>query len=427
MYINGGYMKKEKSGKYSDRSKKYKRRRKREVISYEDMPLEEYEDDRTEISKPAVKRILIIAGIILVLGLITFAVANRDSLTPERIGNWFKYDVLGSKDTGFPVDIQGSAITQGNFIYNGNITYVSDTAFVTLSNDGNEMAYNQITFAEPEIDADGGKVIVYNLGGIGYAVGTETELSSTKDTKDDIFTADINSMGFYCVVTKADGYLSKLHVYNKHNEKIYSYSFSDYYVTSVALNNDGTGCVACGLTGKDGSISSVAYILDFAKEESVATFSLDDNVIYDVAYLDDGTVCMIGSQASFTLDVGTANLNQIDYNQMQLTSYDINTDTTSFVLSLSRSGDGRKCSLEYINKAGEIVSVNDTELACESISLYKNRLAVLQNNTCYLFDTDGTKIGKVKTGNGSIAVKLESPSTAYILGINEIRKIIKFE
>lgn len=420
-------MKKKKSGKYSDRSRENKRRRKREVISYEDMPLEEYEDDRTEISKPAVKRILIIAGIILVLGLITFAVANRDSLTPERIGNWFKYDVLGSKDTGFPVDIQGSGITQGNFLYNGNITYVSDTAFVTLSNDGNEMAYNQITFAEPEIVADGDKVIVYNLGGIGYAVGTQTELSNTKDTKEDIFTADINSKGYYCVVTKADGYLSKLHVYNNHNEKLYSYSFSDYYVTSVALNNDGTGCVACGLAGKDGSISSVAYVLDFAKEEPKATFSLDDNTIYDVEYLDGGNVCMIGSQASFTLDIGGANLNQIDYNQMQLTSYDINTDTASFVLSLSRSGDGRKCSLEYINKAGEIVSVNDTELACESISLYKNRLAVLQNNTCYLFDTEGTKIGKAKTGNGSLAVKLESPSTAYILGINEIRKIIKFE
>ena len=198
-------------------------------------------------------------------------------------------------------------------------------------------------------------------------------------------------------------------------------------MTAVALNNDGKSCVACGLTGKDGSISSVAYVLDFAKEEPIATFSLDDNTIYDVEYLDGGTVCIIGSQASFTLDIGSSNLNQIDYNQMKLTSFDINTDTASFILSLSRSGDGRKCSLEYINKSGEIVNVNDTELSCESISLYKNRLAVLQNNTCYLFDTDGTKIGKAKTGNGSLAVKLDSPSTAYILGINEIRKIIEFK
>jgi hypothetical protein len=149
-------MRKKKSGKYSDRSKEYNKRvKKREVISYEDMPLDEYEDDRTEISKPAVKRILILTGIIIVLGLIVFAVANRDNLTPEKIGNWVKYDVLGSKDTGYPVDIVGSGISVGNFKYESNITYVSDTAFVALSNDGNEMAYSQIAFAEPILVSKG--------------------------------------------------------------------------------------------------------------------------------------------------------------------------------------------------------------------------------------------------------------------------------
>lgn len=187
-------MKKKKSGKYGDRSKENKKRlKKRQVISYEDMPLEEYDDDRTEISKPAVKRILIVAGIILVLGLIVFAVANRENLTPEKIGNWFKYDVLGSKDTGYPVDIVGSGVSEGNFYYGSNISYVSDTAFVSLSNDGNEMAYDQISFAEPVLVAEGNNVIIYNLGGTGYVTGTQTELNSVKETKEDIFTADINS------------------------------------------------------------------------------------------------------------------------------------------------------------------------------------------------------------------------------------------
>jgi hypothetical protein len=289
------------------------------------------------------------------------------------------------------------------------------------------MAYSQIAFAEPILVSKGNNVLVYNLGGTGYATGTQTELNDVSETDEDIFTGDINSKGTYCVVTKADGYLSKLYAYNNNNEKLYSYSFADYYITSIALNNNGDGCVACGVSAKDGSISSIAYVLDFSKEEPVATYSLDDNTVYSVAYLDSGTACMIGEESSYTLDIGGAKLNQIDYNQMQLTDFDINTDTASFVLSLSRSGDGRKCSLEYINKSGEIINVNDTELACESISLYKSRIAVLDDNICYLFDTDGNEIGKAKAGNGALSVKLDSPTSAYILGINEIRKVIEFK
>ncbi|MBQ5347130.1 MAG: hypothetical protein IIU39_03660 [Ruminococcus sp.] len=112
---------------------------------------------------------------------------------------------------------------------------------------------------------------------------------------------------------------------------------------------------------------------------------------------------------------------------MQLTAFDINTDTNSFVLSLSRSGDGRTCSIEYINGAGEIVNVNDTNLTIKSIDLYKNRIAALDSDTCYVYDTDGRKIGKANAGNGSKAVRLGNTNEAYILGINELRRIVQFK
>ena len=421
-------MKRHKGGKYSDRSAELRKKKiKRKVISYEDVPLEEYEDERTKISKSAVKRIVLFAGLILLLGLVVFAIANRDNLTPERISRWITYDLLGSRDTGYPVDIVGSNVEKGNFAYEGNIQYVSDTSFVALASNGNELAYKQLTFARPILASAGDNVIIYNLGGTGYITGNKKELRNVREDENDIFTADINSKGYYCITTKVDGYLSKITVYNKDNEKVYAYSFADYYINAVALNNDGTGCVACGFSGSDGSLSSIAYVLDFSKEEPLSTYSLDENPIYSVEYLDNNNVCMVGSDASYTLEISSGKLSQIDYNQMKLTAFDINKDTGNFVLSLSRSGDGRKCSLEYINRFGEVIGVNDTERKIDSVSLYKNRIGVLDNNKCYIYDTDGNKISKAKTGNGSKAIRLESPDSAYVLGINEIRKIIDFK
>ncbi len=94
------------------------------------------------------------------------------------------------------------------------------------------------------------------------------------------------------------------------------------------------------------------------------------------------------------------------------------------MLSLSRSADGRKCSVNYVNINGEILNVNDTNREIHSISLYKNRIAVLDSNKAYLFDTEGNLLSKTDAGTGSKAVALDSTDTAYVLGINEIRRLV---
>ena len=52
----------------------------RDVMSYEDMPLDDYEQEKTEMSPQAVKKIVLGACIAIAAGLIVFAFANRDKL-----------------------------------------------------------------------------------------------------------------------------------------------------------------------------------------------------------------------------------------------------------------------------------------------------------------------------------------------------------
>lgn len=415
---------KKKGGRYSVDNVEKRKHTKRVVLSYEDVPLDEYNDERTQISADAVKRILIIAAVIVVLGLIVFAVANRDALSPDRLNNWVKYDLLGSSDDGFPAQIIGSNVSVGNFKCDGDISYVSDTSYESISSAGNEIGYNQHSFSNPVLETAGDNVIIFNLGGNGYVTGTKDKLGDIKDTDNYVITADINAKGYYCVVTQTDGYLSKLHVYNNDKEKIYSYSFADYYINSVSLNPNGTGCVACGVTGDNGSLLGIAYVLDFSSEEPIATYSLDETVAYECEYFNSNSVCIIGSVAAYTLDIRGAKLTEVEYGNKQLTAYDIDPNTNAFVLSLSRSADGRKCSLNYVNINGEIVAVNDTKRAVNSISLFKNRVAVLDSNKCYLYDTEGNLLSKGSAGTGSKAIKLDSTDSVYVLGINEIRKLV---
>ena len=49
-------------------------------VSYEDMPLDDYEQEKTEMSPQAVKKIVLGACIAIAAGLIVFAFVNRDKL-----------------------------------------------------------------------------------------------------------------------------------------------------------------------------------------------------------------------------------------------------------------------------------------------------------------------------------------------------------
>lgn len=414
-------------GRYSVRNAEKRKKNKRSVLSYEDVPLDEYNNDQPELSKESLKRVIIIVVILAVLGFVVYAVANRDNFSPDKVSHWFKYDVLGSSDEGFPVSIIGSSVNDGNFLSDGDVSYVSDTAFASVSSAGNEIGYTQHGFANPILRQSGDNVLIYNLGGNGFVTGKKDKLDKSKDTDYYVLSGDINDKGYYCVVTQTDGYLSKIFVYNNNKEKIYTYSFSDYYINAVSLNTNGTGCVACGVTADNGSLQGIAYVLDFTQEKPTATYNLGENAVYAVKYFNSNDVCIVGSKSAFTLNIGGGSLKTVDYSNMQLTAFDINTDTDTFVLSLSRSGDGRTCSIEFVNSSGEPVNVNDTNLAIESISLYKNRVAALDSDRCYLFDTDGNKIGKADAGNGSKSVRLGNADEAYILGINEIRRIVQFK
>ena len=132
---------KRKKGRYSEK----KVNKERKVISYEDVPLDDYEQEKTDISPSAVKKIIIGVVIALVAGLIVFAFVNRDKLTPENIAVWWNYDVLGNGGKGYPVNIVGTEVKAGNFTENQNrIAYASDTSFVTLNSSGSEIANVQL-------------------------------------------------------------------------------------------------------------------------------------------------------------------------------------------------------------------------------------------------------------------------------------------
>ncbi len=409
-------------GKHSEKKVK---KLNRDVISYEEVPLEDYEEQSTKVSTVDTKKVVKIVIVLLALALIIFIFANRQNLTPENISNWFTYDVLGQGGgQGYPTELVGTTVEKNNIISSGNtLSYASDTSFVTLSSNASEIQNYQLNYATPAMSNSGNNVIVYSLGGMTYDVGTTNEITHSGKTEDEIYTCDISSSGVYGVVTDTTGYLSKLHIFNKDNKQIYAYSFSDYYITSLSINSDGTQCVATGISANQGTITGAIYVLDFNKEDPVSVNQISGNTIYRTEYLSGNEVCLIGNTASLVLNIADNKLTENSYNKMILTSYDINEGTGNYAVSLSRSGDGHSCTIQVINSHGEIIADTETEYKISALNLFKSNLYMLENNTVHCYDFNKTEVSKGEAGTGAKQIEISSDGSVYVLGVNEIRKV----
>lgn len=396
--------------------------RERTVISYEDMPLDDYEQERTDISPEAVKKIILGAAIALVAALAVFAFANRDKLSPENIGVWWNYEVLGKSGGGYPVNLIGSEVRAGNFTVNqGRVAYASDTSFVTLNSKGNEIANIQLKYSKPVMKTSENRFLTYGLGERGYQIESYDKNLYTGEAESVIYTGDIASNGVYCLVTEGNGFLTELFVFDKNNNRIFKYSFSEYYINSVALNRDGTGCVACGITSNGGGSRAGIYVLRFTEEQPLNLYTIEDDSIIDCKYLSSGNVAAVGISAAYRFHIGDENLKTISYDDKPITNYCFDTASSTLALALSKSGDGRSCTLKTYNDRGDEIASVDQQYGAESMSVYRGTVAILDGNTVYAYNRSGELTYSCDAGTGSTALLLTSDTTAYVLSVNQVR------
>lgn len=373
------------------------------------------------------KSIVLSAVIILILALTVLMFSNRDRLSFTSIKNWVEYGVLNiNSEQHFPIATNGDVINSGNFNrVDRNLVYASDTKFATLNNYGRTIYESPQAFSSPVMArcADSDLSLVYNLGGTSFSIYSLDSTIYAGEAEDNILVGDISKNGTYALVTEKDGYMSKLYVYSNENKQIFAYSFADYYITSVSLDSKGKTAVLSGMSAHDGIQYSAVYLLDFTKEEPVIFEEFENNILYYVDHLTNNYVCVIGERSSYTLNVMTKSFNENSYEGKTLTAFDVNTDTNTFALSLSRSGDGRKCDILVFSTSGSLKETIPTELKITSLSTYKNRVAALSTGTIYLYSKEGKLLSETNAGLDPNAVVLYSTNDAYVLGVSEIRRL----
>ena len=416
------------SVKKAKEPKQNKQRRSRKTVSYENVPIDEYKEysqNEVKFDKKILKKTLIIFGVIIVLVLSVALFVNRDNITWDNFSTWFSESVVGSTDgEGYPTDIMGTTVSKGNFrLIGGRACYASDTSYVELSDTAGNIINSQLSFSNPVVRGTQNYSIVYGLSSKGYMINDAKKTKHKGTTQNLIFTADVNNRGEYCLVTEGSGYLSVLTAYNSDNEKLYEYSFADYYITCVSINDSGTGAVCCGVTTVNGAEHSKVYVLDFNSTKPVKEYEFTESVIYDSFYLSSDLVGAVANDAIYIMDFDSNTPKKTEFNSRTLKTYDYNPATKNLVVALSRSGDGRNCDILFFNSSGENEYTIKSNYRVDAISTYKGVLGILSEGSAYILEEDGTVVEKADPGNDAQSIILSDTDKAFVLGISEIREV----
>ncbi|ARP49914.1 hypothetical protein B6259_02810 [Ruminococcaceae bacterium CPB6] len=362
-------------------------------------------------------------AILLACALVLAVWVNRDNLKPANISEWVQTQMLGiGTGKGYPVHFNTENVMTRNFVSSGkDIFFTSDTAVRAYNSSAKELFNRKHSFSEPVMKVNGNRILVYNLGGTGYQLGNQlnTLLAGNADNK--ILGGAVCANGRFALLTQADGYCGKLTVYLPNGQVAFSYSFSEYSPTAVAMNASGTHAAVTAVSASNGVLTSVIYELDFNSNKTVKPIaSYSDTTFLDICYTDSNGVLAVGDTQTAALSAGGKKLSAYSYGDGELCSW--NLQRGGAVLGISKFHNAVAGMLAAVGTDGKQTAVVQVDRAPSSVSRMGQVMAALCGSKIQAYSiAGGGAAGTCSAGTNARAVALRTEKQAYILDVSEVR------
>lgn len=367
--------------------------------------------------------------VILILALCALAVLgwyNRENLTPENALKWLQSNIVGmGNGDGFPKKFSGSSVAPGNFISSEkNIVFASDTALMVYNSSGKELVSVQHSYSSPALCVSGAYMMLYNLEGKNCFLRTVAGNALRLTAKQNIIGGAVAANGHSVLLTAADGYCGMLTAYDTEGKEISYYCFSDYYPTSVAMNPSGTKAAVTGISAKDGTIVSAVYVIDLTEGKTVQPVTASaGNFLSSVFWGTDSSVEAVGDTGVFFLNPYSGAKHEYSYSGAKLTAFGADGGRVAVGLMPYENSENQK--FFVLNSSGEPILSRQITGKIRSVSVLGQTAAALAGGKVTFFSlAAASDVGNSKSaGNDACSVALLDESSAYILGISEVRLI----
>lgn len=297
-----------------------------------------------------IRKITIFTIVVLLVSTVVAVAVMSDGFNTDTLRRWVKYMSMNPDEQQTYSFDSHSSNRYGNF--DNGLAVASVSGLNIYDSNGNLRHQVQQQMELPRLICRGNLAVTYDVGGHTLtAVHRRNGKTMQLDEKRPILDADLSAGGYIALSTSESGYKSVLAVYSPNQKLIYRWLSSTTYIPLCAVSGDGKYLAAVGLGQQGGTFESSLYIFKTDSESVQKTVSLGSDLIYDVIFLDKGTICAIGeNSAQFFTNQGEL-LASYSYHGNYLKDFDDNGEGF-LALSLNMYKAGNRYTLITVDEKG---------------------------------------------------------------------------
>ena len=357
------------------------------------------------------KWIIFISIVVLIIVLLVwFLLSNSTAL--DGIKRFFRYLGVDEDDYGsMRFDAYGDC---SYALVDDAFAVASQSGLSVFSEGGSALCNLSGSLSHPMLDSAENRVLLYDVGGKRLAlVNSEGETLFDVSVSGIIYDADLCEDGLCAVLYEGSDCYAVLDIYNAKGDKLYTHRSQSAFLNACALSPDGSFAVVTTLGQEDISFLSTARILTTTVEGVAATLPFGTQVICDVAFLDDDTICAVGEESLFFFDTQGNLIFEHSRPEAQLAGYRFAGDQ---VIALYDNYDlNLGYDLYRLDADGAQRASLNLSVAPQYISAFDHYICLTNADGILIYDAS-LKLQNSTENNAYLAALVRSDGTAVCIG-----------
>jgi hypothetical protein len=274
------------------------------------------------------------------------------------------------------------------------------------------LAYeNAFEVKSPAVTSGGKIACVYDLGGSAVKVFDKRGIVYELTAGSKIISASLNENGWLALCRESTGvYKGTVSVYDPTGKNTYNFNSYSGYVISAMVSPD-NGSLAVLVLGESGS-KVVFYALN--SEDEKASCQLDNMLAFELRYLHNGNVMVIGDGALVSVRPDGSSQRLTDYTDKYLVNYVLDSSGLS-ALVINDYMVGDQGNLITLDKAGNTLGKLQTTRKILWLSSSGDSLAVLYSDGLVIYDRYLKERARFDETAGAEQTIMRSDGTALLI------------
>lgn len=294
--------------------------------------------------------------------------------------------------------------------YRAGLAVAGSSGLEIYDKSGALLSMTAASMDTPALRAVGDYALAFDVGGkaltlyrYGKGVVLDTELEGA------LLDADLSRQGYAAVTYQGETTKSVLQIYNKSHAVSYTVYSGTRYLAQCAVSEDGSYGAAIALGQADGLFQSCAVVYHTSREGAAAEISLGNQLIYDLAFLGDRTLCAVGETETVFFSVDGTVLGRYGYSGLSAYA----ASAWGAALLTVSGGEG---TLTTVDAKGRILGQLPTGVGEADLEAAGDYLSLLQGGSLTLYNKKLTALGQTQMVYDASQVALWDDGSAFLVG-----------